>query len=311
MKKVNGMNLTELNYFIEVVDARNISIAAKKLYISQPNLSRSIRNLEKKMGHELLLRTPHGVEPTAAGKQFYYYARSIQQQVEMLERLKHLNDPKLVSRLHVSVALLLLKDDLMMKFFHQMNSLDLDLCLYETTPEEAIQQVIAMKSEFAIIVLLDEQLPMLEKLVEMHALHATILDQSDLYVHLHKDHPLANEDCVTFSQLLQYPHLHLPNDFFSVLKQPFPDELQDAAYHQRDLSVNNYHSLIHMLRNTGAYTYGNKWQIEELALCSICSPNIDEYSQKLNLILIKRDREDFSSSATLFLSIFKEAYGLW
>ena len=96
------MTINELKYFIEVIDSRNISVAAKKLYISQPNLSRSIRNLEKKMGKKLLTRTVHGVEPTSAGEQLYFYAQSIQKQLLMLERLKNIDNTKVVSRLHIS-----------------------------------------------------------------------------------------------------------------------------------------------------------------------------------------------------------------
>ncbi len=61
------MDLRELRSFVEVVRLRSISGAAKTLRIAQPALTRQIRKLEREIGVALLLRSPRGVEPTAAG----------------------------------------------------------------------------------------------------------------------------------------------------------------------------------------------------------------------------------------------------
>lgn len=53
------------------------------------------------MDCQLLERTARGVVPTATGRQLYYYARSILDKFQMLERLYHGGEEQLVSRLHV------------------------------------------------------------------------------------------------------------------------------------------------------------------------------------------------------------------
>jgi LysR family hca operon transcriptional activator len=70
------MELRHLRYFIAVAETGSLTEAAeKRLHTSQPSLSRQIRDLEKHVGVELLSRSVHGVELTAAGKAFLDHAR--------------------------------------------------------------------------------------------------------------------------------------------------------------------------------------------------------------------------------------------
>jgi LysR family transcriptional regulator, hca operon transcriptional activator len=77
------MELRHLRYFIAVAEMGSVTEAAKRrLYTSQPSLSRQIRDLEDEVGVELLSRSVHGVELTAAGKAFLDHARLALMQVD-------------------------------------------------------------------------------------------------------------------------------------------------------------------------------------------------------------------------------------
>jgi LysR family hca operon transcriptional activator len=77
------MELRHLRYFIAVAEIGSLTEAAKqRLYTSQPSLSRQIRDLEDQVGVELLSRSVHGVELTAAGKAFLNHARMALMHVE-------------------------------------------------------------------------------------------------------------------------------------------------------------------------------------------------------------------------------------
>ncbi len=70
------MELRHLRYFIAVAEMGSLTEAAsRRLHTSQPSLSRQIRDLEYQVGVELLSRSVHGVELTAAGKAFLDHAR--------------------------------------------------------------------------------------------------------------------------------------------------------------------------------------------------------------------------------------------
>lgn len=70
------MNWNQLQYVITVADEKNITKAAKKLFISQPSLSLSIQSLEKELGVTLFQRAHGGIALTYAGTLFYDWAIS-------------------------------------------------------------------------------------------------------------------------------------------------------------------------------------------------------------------------------------------
>ena len=77
------MELRHLRYFVAVVQEGSLTTAAeRRLHTSQPSLSRQIRDLEYEVGTELLSRSVHGVELTAAGKAFFDHARLALMQVD-------------------------------------------------------------------------------------------------------------------------------------------------------------------------------------------------------------------------------------
>jgi len=77
------MELRHLRYFVAVVEEGSLTTAAeRRLHTSQPSLSRQIRDLEYTVGAELLSRSVHGIELTAAGKAFLDHARLALMQVD-------------------------------------------------------------------------------------------------------------------------------------------------------------------------------------------------------------------------------------
>jgi DNA-binding transcriptional LysR family regulator len=67
--------LAAMEAFVRVVDAGSFSGAAKQLRIGQPAISKTIAQLEDRLGVRLLLRSTHGLTPTEAGRNFYDRAR--------------------------------------------------------------------------------------------------------------------------------------------------------------------------------------------------------------------------------------------
>jgi DNA-binding transcriptional LysR family regulator len=62
------VELRHLRTFLAVADTLNISEAARRLHVTQPALSRHIRDLEHSVGHPLFLRNPNGLKLTASGE---------------------------------------------------------------------------------------------------------------------------------------------------------------------------------------------------------------------------------------------------
>ncbi|NLK86538.1 MAG: LysR family transcriptional regulator [Clostridiaceae bacterium] len=81
------MDLTHIKYAIEVDKTKSITRAAENLFMGQPNLSRSIRELEKSLGIKIFKRTSKGVIPTEQGEEFLDHARNILSHVEKIESI--------------------------------------------------------------------------------------------------------------------------------------------------------------------------------------------------------------------------------
>jgi len=83
------LDLHKLHAFVVVVEERNITHAANRLFIQQPPLTRLLKKLEEELGTQLLIRQPRGIEPTEAGLALFKEAQLL------LEHARHIT--KLVS----------------------------------------------------------------------------------------------------------------------------------------------------------------------------------------------------------------------
>ena len=76
------MELRHLRYFVAVAELQNITRAAAKLHVSQPPLSRQIRDLEDELGVALFERGAKALRLTEAGRAFLSEARAALQRVD-------------------------------------------------------------------------------------------------------------------------------------------------------------------------------------------------------------------------------------
>ncbi|MCS7048613.1 MAG: LysR family transcriptional regulator [Verrucomicrobiae bacterium] len=71
------MELRQLRHFVAVAETGNISRAAKKIFLTQPALSRQIKALEDELGQRLLERRAHSIRLTPAGEVLMREAREL------------------------------------------------------------------------------------------------------------------------------------------------------------------------------------------------------------------------------------------
>lgn len=93
------ISLEQIRYFLEIVRSGSLNQAAERLYVSQPSLSKQLRQLEKGLGCELLSRSYRGVKPTPQGRLLYERMSGVLDEFDRtVEQVRHFEE---VHPLHV------------------------------------------------------------------------------------------------------------------------------------------------------------------------------------------------------------------
>lgn len=74
---LNNINLNLLKYFYEVVNTKNMTKASENLCISQPAITKAIKDLEREINVKLLVRSKKGVSPTIEGEILYEHIKDM------------------------------------------------------------------------------------------------------------------------------------------------------------------------------------------------------------------------------------------
>ncbi len=81
------MDLNALKLFVEIVDAGNLSAAARKMQTTRSNVSHRLKAFERTLGVQLLRRTTRRVEPTEVGAGLYEHGRGILREMAAADAL--------------------------------------------------------------------------------------------------------------------------------------------------------------------------------------------------------------------------------
>lgn len=95
------MNTSYLRTFIEVINLKNISKAAEKLFVTQPAVSKQLQLLEKDFGAELFKKNGREIIPTEEGYLLYKYAKNVLNEENKIYSLIRRDDDKLYGNLTV------------------------------------------------------------------------------------------------------------------------------------------------------------------------------------------------------------------
>ena len=98
------MELRHLRYFIAVAEELNFSRAAQRLHVSQPPLSRQIRDLEAELNVTLFERTRQSVRLTSAGRITLHHARKLLRDTDLLRSEAQLAAGTEQEELHIGYA---------------------------------------------------------------------------------------------------------------------------------------------------------------------------------------------------------------
>lgn len=145
------MNILHLKYAVEVEKTSSITKAAENLFMGQPNLSRSIKDLEETLGIKIFRRTSKGIVPTVQGEEFLTYAKSILAQIDEMESL-YKKDAKNKISFSISVPRSGYITHAFTKFVSKLDrSKEIEINYKETNAVRAIRNILQSNYNLGII----------------------------------------------------------------------------------------------------------------------------------------------------------------
>ncbi len=202
-----GMELRHLRYFVTVAEELNISRASSRLRISQPAVSRQLRDLEAELGVELFRREKSGVKLTPAGDTFLAHARDLLRRsgdaVKQMESFaKRAKDIVTVGYIAPVLASILTPA---LRRFSQQHS-DTEVALREMPPGEQLK---ALREGSIDLALIGNPCPEVE-----HEFAVTVLMRIPFQAVLPDNHLLALRRHIALSELEQEPFIGFAEEKF-------------------------------------------------------------------------------------------------
>lgn len=197
------MELQSLRAFYEVSDCRSFSVAAERLHLTQPAVSKRIASLERELHTTLFNRIGRTVQPTAAGIALLPHARRVIQEIEEGRRALSQLPTRIAGRLSVGTShhIGLHRLPSVLKRYTQ-GFPDVDLDLHFMDSEVACEAVLAGRLELGVVTLPLRALPNLE---------AREVWSDPLAVVAAADHPLARLKKPKLADLAGHPAV-LPDE---------------------------------------------------------------------------------------------------
>ena len=273
------MNAQQLKYVIEAWKCGSISKAAGKLYITQPNLSRTIRSIEDEYNITIFARGASGIEVTPEGYAFLTEAEKLAGQWESFEeRFRSRAEKGLGFRIAVPRA-----SYLSHAFITTVNALDdvkpFEITYYETNNADIINCVSRLGYDLGILRFpVEFESTYKKELAEQQLTFRSIYTFSYTVI-MSSTHPMAGRKQIRLSELVPYIAL-VHGDNHSVR---FSDNETDQLYKIRQFS-------------SRITIYDRGIQFEFLKTIPgtfmLVSPMPEEILKAYDLVQIKLDRDD-------------------
>ncbi|MTK63942.1 MAG: LysR family transcriptional regulator [Methanobacterium sp.] len=301
--KGDDMTLQQFRYIVEISKHNSISKAASALYVTQPSISKAVREMENDLGITILDRTNKGVVFTKEGTELLFYAKMLLEQAESVAY--HFNKQKTmdltkfsISSQHYGFAIEAVAN--LMNYFAERKY---ELTIREGKTTEVIEDVCASRSILGILSLTDLNKGFFERYFTSNSLVFTPLASLKQHVFLRKEHPLANLRSITLEQLKNYPYLTYQQD--DVLLH-FAEEAINVDNIGKLVYLKDRGTMNDLLSNTDGYNLGTGCIVDNYINPNIISIPL-EGSNLIQVGLVKRKDVFLSEELLLYIDFLTAA----
>lgn len=272
------MKLQQLRYVVKVAECGSITEASRRLFVSQPSITASIRDLENEMGVHIFERTNKGVIVSEEGETFLGYARQVLDQADLLEG-KYKGTSEQVPHFSVSCQHYSFAVNAFVDVIREFDAARYDFTLREEQTHEIIEDVAHMKSELGILYLSEHNREVIERMLAANELVFEGLFCAAPHVFVCADHPLADHASVTLEDLEDYPFLSYEQGSYNSFY--YSEELTSTFERRKNIRVRDRATLFNLVMGLNGYTVCSGVISHELNGPGIISIplDVDEYME--------------------------------
>ncbi len=196
------MNILHMKYAVEVAKLGSLNKAAETLLIAQPNISRSIKELEADLGITIFTRSAKGMVLTPDGEEFINYAKSILKQIDDVENLYKQTSPK-KQKFSISVPRACYISAALAEFSKGISG-TAEILYKETNSKRTIDNVLSGDYKLGIIRYAKNYDKYFKSMLEEKGLSYEIIADFSYVLIMSRENPLAERENVTFDDLSPY-----------------------------------------------------------------------------------------------------------
>ena len=295
------MNIQQLRYVVAIANSGTFREAAEKMYVSQPSLSISVRDLEKELGFKIFRRTSSGTFLTRRGMEFYEKAQELVKGFDVFQN-QYANPEDEKKEFSISSQ----HYDFLPPLITQFSVLypeNKNFRIFESTTVQILDEVAQGHSELGIIYLNKQNTKGIMQRVDKLGLEVIDLIPFQTHIYLRKGHPLAKKEILVMEDLA-----HLPTVRFTQEKDEYlyySENFVDTSSSSQLFNVTDRATLNGILERTDAYATGSGFLDSQSVNGITVIPLIDDLNNKM--VYVKREEVDLSPVAEKFVQVM-EAY---
>jgi len=229
------MNILHMKYAVEVAKAGSLNKAAQTLLIAQPNLSRSIKELESELGLTIFDRSAKGMLLTPEGEEFVGYAQNILRQIDQVENMyKNTAVPK--QRFSISVPRACYISEAFAQFSRQLSDQSAELFYQETNSQRTIRNLLEHDFRLGIIRYAENYDQYFRAMLDEKELNYEMICEFTYQLIMNREHPLAEKEQITFDDLRPFIEIahadpYVPSlPLSKVVKEELPDNIDRRIF---------------------------------------------------------------------------------
>lgn len=229
------MNILHMKYAVEVAKLGSLNKAAETLLIAQPNISRSIKELEADLGISIFNRSAKGMVLTPDGEEFINYAQSILKQIDDVEMLYKQSSPK-KQKFSISVPRACYISDAFAEFSKCISNDPAEIFYKETNSQRTINNVLNNDYKLGIIRYAENYDKFFKAMLEEKGFAYEMIAEFTYVLIMSRENPLAEKEEITFDDLPPYIEIahadpYVPSlPLSKVVKDELPDNIDRRIF---------------------------------------------------------------------------------